>query len=206
MWQDSSVDYVPLLLSLLAVDVLAAISPGPNFVLVMQTSIRSSRRDAAAVVVGFAVSNLIWCCAVLFGLSALFALSPWLYRILQFCGAAYLIYLGVNLWRTEKMPAISSQAGAGFLRGLLTNLTNPKSVVYFGSVFALFMGPRMPLWVQVAGVGIVLLNTLWWYGTVAAVFSHDAVQRRFAALQRPINRVAGTVMIAFGARLIFARR
>ncbi len=88
---------------------------------------------------------------------------------------------------------------------MLTNLTNPKSVVYFGSIFALFLGPRTPIAVQVAAVGIVLANTVLWYGTVAAVFSRMVVQRLYATAHRSINRVAGMVMIAFGARLMLER-
>src|SRR5918911_516179 len=65
--------YFYLLLSLLAVDLLAAISPGPNFVVVTQAAVNGTRRHAAAVVAGIVAANLIWCAAVAFGLSALFS-------------------------------------------------------------------------------------------------------------------------------------
>ena len=174
LWQDSSVNYVALLASLLTVDLLAAISPGPNFVLVTQTAMHRTPRHAAGVVLGFVVSNLIWCCAVVFGLSALFDLFPSVYRIVQVGGALYLTYLGVSLWLTDGTAPRAEPSG--FVKGLLTNLTNPKSVVYFGSIFALFIAPGTPVWVTVAAVGIVLFNTVVWYGTVAAVFSHDVVR------------------------------
>jgi RhtB (resistance to homoserine/threonine) family protein len=206
MWQDNSVpNSVALLLSLMAVDLLAAITPGPNFVLVTQTAIHRTRRHAAAVVLGFVISNLIWCSAVVLGFSALFDLAPWLYQIVRIGGALYLIYFGINLWRSDE-PKDAPPASEGFLNGLLTNLTNPKSLVYFGSIFALFVPPGTPLWLNAAAIGIVIFNTIAWYGTVSALFSHEIVQRRFVSLQRPINRIAGTVMIAFGARLILARR
>ncbi|HEV8661204.1 MAG TPA: LysE family transporter, partial [Thermoanaerobaculia bacterium] len=73
--------YVPLLLSLFAVDILAAMSPGPNFILVTQTAIQRGRRHAAAVVLGFVTTNLVWCLAVVFGLTALFQISPRLYMV-----------------------------------------------------------------------------------------------------------------------------
>lgn len=203
--------YLYLLLSLLAVDLLAAMSPGPNFVVVTQAAIHRTRRYAAAVVAGLATANLIWCLAVAFGLSALFMLAPWLYGAIQFLGGAYLIYLGVCLWRTDTLAPMSSESslhrslGAAYVRGLLTNLANPKSVVYFGSIFALFMKPDMPAWVQVLAVGVVLFNTLLWYGTVAALFSSNAVQRRYVRIRRPINRAAGAVMVGFGAKLMLVR-
>jgi threonine efflux protein len=203
--------YIYLLLSLLAVDLLAAISPGPNFVVVTQAAVNRTRRHAAAVVAGIVASNLLWCAAVAFGLSALFELAPRLYGAVKVFGGAYLIYLGVQLWRseahepTEAETSFKDSLSAAFVRGLLTNLSNPKSVVYFGSIFALFMGPDTPAWAQVAAVGIVIFDTVLWYGTVAVLFSSGVVQRFYARAQRPINRVAGAAMIGFGGKLVLVR-
>ena len=203
--------YFYLLLSLLAVDLLAAISPGPNFVVVTQAAINRTRRHAAAVVLGIMTANLFWCAAVLFGLSALFEVAPRLYVAIKFMGGAYLIYLGVRLCCGESLTAAATESsfqnspGAAFVRGLLTNLSNPKSVVYFGSIFALFMRPGTPAWVQALAVGIVLFDTALWYGTVGALFSSGIVQRFYARVQRPVNRATGAVMIAFGGRLMLVR-
>jgi threonine efflux protein len=203
--------YFPFLGSLLAVDLLAAMSPGPNFVLVTQTAIRRTPRHAAAVVCGLFTSNLIWCCAVTLGLSALFDVAPWLYRGMRIGGGAYLLYLGASLWRSDSdagQPVeapFQSSLRAAFLRGLLTNLANPKSVVYFSSIFTLFLRPGTPAWVQTAAVGIVMIDTGLWYGGVAALFSRVRAQRLYATVQRPVNRVAGAVMILFCVRLMLVR-
>jgi threonine efflux protein len=204
-------DHLPLLLSLVAVDLLAAMSPGPNFVLVTQTAVTRTFRHAGAVVAGFTTANLAWCAAVLFGLSAIFGLVPWLYGGVKLLGGAYLIYLGISLWRgagAEPIGAADSPRGslsAAYARGLLTNLTNPKSAVYFGSIFVIFIGPGTPDWVRVAAVGIVLIDTVAWYGSVAALFSRASAQRIYRSLQRRVDRVAGAVMMAFGARLALVR-
>ncbi len=102
-------------------------------------------------------------------------------------------------------PSFKDSLSAAFLRGLLTNLSNPKSVVYFGSIFALFMRPDTPAWTQTAAVGIVIFDTVLWYGTVAAVFSSAATQRFYARARRPINRVAGAAMVGVGGRLMLVR-
>lgn len=168
-------DYLYLLLSLLAVDLLAAISPGPNFVVVTQAAIHRTRRYAAAIVLGLVTANLIWCFAVVLGFSALFELVPWLSGAIKFFGGAYLVYLGVSLWRTNSDQPTNTESpfqsslGAAYVRGLLTNLANPKSVVYFGSIFALFMSPGTPRWVEATAIGIVIFNTVLCCGTVAAL-------------------------------------
>jgi len=203
--------YLPLLLSLFAVDMLAAMSPGPNSVLVIQTAMRSPFRQAFAVVIGILAANLLWCLGVALGLSTLFRLAPWLYTALKILGGAYLIYLGIALWRTKPQAPVSfgtptpSALFPAFARGLFTNLSNPKSVVYFGSIFTLFMGPTIPFWVKVFAIGIVLFDTVLWYGTVAALFSRVQIQRKYQALERTINRVTGTVMAGFGVRLVLVR-
>jgi threonine efflux protein len=201
--------YVELLLSLLAVDLLAAMSPGPNFVLVTQTAIQQSSRRAMAVVAGFVVSNVTWCIAVVLGLSALFRAVPWLYGAIRVCGGAYLIWLGISAWRTNGKGSPDAgrrtQATSSFVRGLLTTFTNPKSAVYFGSVFTLFMKPGTPLWVQMAAMAIVVVDSILWYGAVALLFSHGAVRRRYTSMRHWIDRMAGAVMIAFGIRLITER-
>jgi threonine efflux protein len=91
---------------------------------------------------------------------------------------------------------------AAYIRGLLTNLSNPKSVVYFGSIFALFMRPGIPVWVQFVAVSIVLFDTVLWYGTVAIMFSNRVVRQLYTRIQRPIDRITSCVMIGFGVKLM----
>lgn len=205
--------YLPLLVSLVAVDLLAAMTPGPNFVLVTQMAMQRTRPAAAAVVLGLTTANLLWCLAVVFGLSTVFALAPWLYGAIKILGGAYLIYLGVRLWRSagnaQSTLDITSKVyralGTAYFQGLLTNLGNPKSVVYFGSIFTVFLHPGPPIWVQIAAIGIVLFDTIIWYGSVATLFSHRVAQHLYARGQRSINRICGVTMIGFGARLTVVR-
>jgi len=200
--------YFSLLLSLFVVDMLAAMSPGPNFLLVVQTSIQRTRHHAAAVVLGLVTANAVWCAAVVFGLIALFRIAPWLYVILKLLGGIYLIYLGISLWRAKPQNVqadLSSERRmfSAYIQGLLTNLSNPKSVVYFGSIFALFMRPGIPALVQLLAVLIVLFDTLVWYGIVAFMFSSQRVRRFYGRIERSMNRLTGCVMVAFGVKLVF---
>lgn len=199
---------VATLLSLVAVDLLAAATPGPNFFLVTHTALGRARRYGGAVVIGIAAANLVWCLAVAFGLAAVFAMSPWLYALLRVVGGSYLVYLGLSLWQAKAdAPAIIGARDtifAAVARGFLTNVSNPKSVIYFGSVFAVFVRPDTPAWVQVAAVAIVLVDTIIWYGCVAIAFGAAAVQQRYLKFRKPLNRTAGTLIALFGARLLIA--
>lgn len=92
------------------------------------------------------------------------------------------------------------------LRGRAEGRTNPKSAVYYGSIFALFMGPETPSWVQVTAVSIVtLISSLLWHTAVALFFSSVPLQRWYGTIRRPIDVAAGTFLVAFGARIALLR-
>jgi len=78
-------------------------------------------------------------------------------------------------------------------------------VVYFSSIFTLFLKPGAPLWLQGAAAAIVAFDCTVWYGLVGVLFSRERVRRLYGRLQRWVERAAGSVMLAFGARLILTR-
>lgn len=203
--------YIWLLLSIWAVDLLALISPGPNFLMVSQTAMHRSRPYALAVALGVACGSAAWGTAVAAGLSALFGFVPGLHLALKLGGAAYLMYLGVQLWwnsgeaSSGRVSATERSIAGAFLRGLLTNMLNPKSAAYYASVFTLFLPPGTPGWLQVAAITLISLTSALWHAAVALLFSTRTIQNVYAAMGRGINRAAGAVMAALGLRLLLAR-
>jgi threonine efflux protein len=201
-----------LLLPLFAVDFLAAVSPGPAFVMVTQMSARHGTRSGLAAVAGLIVACWVWCAVVLSGLTILFQVVPWLYAAIKVAGGAYLAWIG--LMHLRGGPAPHGRAGNGaagltiaqsFRKGLWVGLTNPKAIVYFGSIFTLFLKPGSPLWLDAAAVGIVTFDCAVWYGFVGVLFSRPAVRRLYDRLQRRVEQVAGAVMLAFGLKLILSK-
>jgi threonine efflux protein len=199
------------LLSLFAVDFLAILSPGPNILLITQTAVERSRWHAMVASFGLTAASLLWACLALTGLSVLFEIMPSLQTAIRIAGAAYLVYLGIRLWRA---PALQSgeagplEAGAvrgAFLRGFATGILNPKSLAYFASIFVLFVPADAPIGVSLAAVAIVAFDNLVVYGLAAVLFSTPRVRKGYVALRRPIDRVCGTLMMAFGAKLILSR-
>lgn len=107
------------------------------------------------------------------------------------------------------MPAVDVAAGAGrehrFLRGLLTNLANPKAVIYFGSVFSLFVGDDVGAGARLGIFALILGETLLWFSLVAVVFALPAMRRGYQRLARWIDGVAGVLFAGFGINLILSR-
>ena len=132
-------DYPSTLLALSGVWLLAVIAPGPDFAATVHTALSRSRSDGIYVALGITVGMICWSGATLFGLTVLFQQWPWVYSGIRAVGAAYLLVLGVSILSGTGQAAFSRSAakseqalpGSAFMRGLLTNLGNPKAAFFF---------------------------------------------------------------------------
>ncbi|HZS85517.1 MAG TPA: LysE family transporter [Stellaceae bacterium] len=197
------------LLGFASVHLIAAISPGPAFVMLTRISVAQSRRTAVAAAFGLATGALLWAALASLGMQVVLAKAAWLYDVLKLAGGLYLAWLGIEAWRHAGAPVTTdcpSSGGMGMGRawrlGLATNLANPKVIVFFGSIFLLFFAPGTPGWVRVAALAIVAVDEAAWFTLVALVFSTRPVQAFFRRMKGWIERAAGTAMLAFGFRLI----
>lgn len=205
--------YLAVLGSVMAVHLAAVMSPGPNFLVVTQTSVSASRYSGLAAALGVALAAPLWAAAALFGVSVFFEAAPWLYRLLKLFGGAYLVYLGVQSWRHAREPLaggdVAGRAPSGwraFRLGFLTNLTNPKSAIFFGSIFSALLSPDLPLWVRMAAIGVVFADAFCWYLVVATLFSARRVQRAYVGAKRCIDRAVGGFLALLGLKLVFSSR
>ena len=203
------------LITIAVVHLAAAATPGPSTLLVTQTSIAASRRAGLLTALGTASATAVWSISAVLGLSLVLSKLAWLYDALKLAGGAYLIYVGIRMWREATLPLpLASEGLAGsrasdaraYVRGLVTNLTNPKSAFYYVSIFAVLLPPELPIWVRGAAVAVVVAVSLGWYSVVAALLSTMPAQRAYARVKTWLDRVAGTVFIAFGLRLALPDR
>lgn len=187
--------------------VAAMVTPGPNFFFVSHLAASGGRREGMHGAVGVAIGAGILALAAVLGVGALFRALPPLRLLLQVVGAAYLLYLAFRLWRSPDGSVASADAapmGSTLRAGIFTNLSNPKSALFFGSVFstALPENPTGP--VMSAAVVMMAFNSLWWHALVAYAFSSAPIRTRYAGHRRLLSRAGGTVLGAFGAGLLWA--
>lgn len=206
--------YYSVLIGIAWAHFLALMSPGPNFLVITQTAISRSRLAGICTALGVATATVVWTAFTILGLGLLLSEFGWLYGVLKLCGGAYLVYLGVRTWHGARIPlppattADARELGLwrSFRLGLFSNLSNPKSVVFFGSIFAALSAPDMPIWAKAAGVGIVVFNAVWFHCVLALVFSAGPAQASYRRLKRRVDQVTGVMMALFGLRLIWAGR
>lgn len=207
-------DYVVVLLGLALVHLLAVASPGPSTVLVIQTAAVAGRRGGLLAAFAMMVGALAWAAAALYGLQALFARFDWLYVAFRIGGALYLLYLAVMVWRHARDPLPEIAAGSadhltgwqGFLRALLLQLSNPKIMVFFGSIFLSLLPQSTPAWMDGAVLAIVALNEFGWFALLALLFSGGPARAFYRRAKVWLDRVMGGVLGLLGLRLILSDR
>jgi threonine/homoserine/homoserine lactone efflux protein len=207
------VDYVVVLLGLAVVHLLAAASPGPSTVLVIQTAAVAGRRGGLLAALAMMAGAVAWAAAALFGLQALFAQFEWLYVAFRIAGGLYLLYLAVMLWRhaPDPLPEIVGGTGhmtgwQGFLRALLLQISNPKIMVFFGSIFLSLLPQNLPVWMDGAVLAVVAVNEFTWFALLALLFSGDAAQAFYRRTKLWLDRLMGGVLGLLGLRVILTDR
>ncbi|GAB6053617.1 LysE family transporter [Magnetospira thiophila] len=202
------------LLALSGIWLAAVITPGPNLLTTVHFTLSRSRRHGLWVVGGLATGTLLWATASAFGLALLFAQVGWLYLILKLLGSLYLIYLGVrlilsrgigSLHRLSRHPGLPASCLAAYRVGLLTNLSNPKTAVFFTSLYASLMPLTPPLWLQVSSIAAILCISISWYGGMAILFAQDRVAIFYDRARLWIDRITGSIFIGVGVALAWDR-
>ncbi len=195
-----------VLASVGVVQFLAVMSPGPSFLVTMRTAVARSRADGLRVALGLGFGTVIWSSATLSGLDVLFRLLPWLFVAMKLGGALYLLWLAIGLWRHAADPidrdGAAAATGNPFVEGLLTQLSNPKVVVFFGSIFVAMVPAERPLWMSVALVAIVGFNEVAWYSAVATAFGAARLRGVYLRAKAGIDRLTGTFLGLLGLRLL----
>ncbi len=198
------------LLQLSLLHILMAMIPGPNTVVVSYVSARLSRRAGMMAVGGVVLGSAIWVTLSMFGVGVLLLEAGFLYRALRWLGAAYLIYVGIRMLMAGLRPMEAQRppqaARAPLLAGLLTTLSNPKSAVFWTSVFVLVVPAHAPVWFYVAVVALIVVQSFAWYAFVALVLSTDFSRRHYQRFAQWLDRLAGVIMIGLGLRLAYELR
>lgn len=194
-------------LTVAALHLVAAISPGPAFVMTLRTAVTQGFRPSVGLAAGLGLGAVIWAVAALAGLALLFQVAPPLLVGLKLAGAAFLVWLAIGMWRHAGAPLPEAVAAApqglfrAFRLGVGTQLANPKPAVFFGAVFVGLVPPATPLALKLALLAVVFLNETLWYVLVARVFSSRKAQAVYARLKRRIDRVFGALMAALAVKM-----
>ncbi|MCL3883555.1 LysE family transporter [Marivita sp. GX14005] len=197
------------ILSVAVIHLLAAMSPGPSFVVSVRTAVSEGFGTAAALALGFGLGAVLWAAAAMAGLALLFELLPQLFLAFKIIGGAFLIFIAVMMWKhaSTPLPDLSSRAprspASAVRLGFMTFLANPKAAVFFGAVFVGLVPMDIDAGTRALLLAIIFFNETLWYICVARIFSLPASRRAYARLKAAIDRAFGSILALFGLRIAF---
>ena len=192
---------------------LAVMSPGPDFAIVVKQSVTHGRQTGMVTAMGVGLAILIHVTYSLLGIGLLIKNSQWLFSLMKYLAAAYLVYIGFKAIRAKagSSEKIDQEVNkpiptkhSAFWIGFLTNGLNPKATLFFFSLFAVVINPQTPLWAQ-AGYGLYMsLATACWFILVATIFGHKRVRVAFERMGHWFDRVMGAALILLGIKIATA--
>ena len=190
----------------LAAAILLAITPGPGIFYVLARSIKGGRREGYVSAAGTAVGGLFHVAAAALGISAILAASATAFSVVKFIGAAYLIYLGIRAVLSKAEPlelegVVSRQSRRAFYQGIVTEMLNPKTVLFFLAFIPQFVNPRgtVVLEFMLLGSITVCLNSSVDLLVATLAGPLGTQLKRHARLRKAQRLFSGFSLIALGA-------
>ena len=195
----------------LAFAIVLIVIPGPDFAVVTKNTMVGGRRRGRWTGLGVSSSNLVQGTAAACGLSALIVRVQPLFEAIKWAGVAYLAYLGVQAIRSARRgehapldgddPARTAQNVAGWRQGFLSNITNPKVLVFYLAVLPQFLTPGAGLgWLLVLAWSHAVISLGYLLVLVTGLHSARRLLMR-RKVRRALDTTTGVVLLGFGARL-----
>lgn len=199
-------EYLPLILSVTLINLFAAMSPGPDFVMCVKNAVTYSRKVGILTGIGIGLGLSIHIAYCMAGVGLIISKSIIIFNIIKALGAIYLVYMGIKsiLVKKSKMNVEENQkkidlsAWGAIKSGFLTNVLNPKATLFFLALFSMVIGPHVPTTVKIMISVIMILTAMIWFTIVSFLFSQSWVRTKFLRFEKAINVTFGGLLIALG--------
>jgi len=203
------------LLLISSIHLLAAASPGPDFILVSQQTLSHGKKTGFMCSIGIALGLSIHIIYSALGLAAIIANSSTTLWVIKILGGSYLLYLGFQGIRAKASSTIAKQVNTETLMkrsalknvgvGFLCNALNPKAPIYFVALFTVVLSPDLPLLhLVIYGLWMMVIQ-LTWFSSVVLLLSRPKVNEKFQRLGHWIDRILGGAMILIGLKIITSK-
>ena len=199
------------MLELAGIAMLGAMSPGPDFAVVVKNSLIYSRKTGLFTALGISIGALVHISYTLLGLGLIISQNPWLMHLVRYLGAAYLLYIGWNGLRAKQTALALGNLehrrdisiGAAMQSGFLTGALNPKAMLFFISLFSVMIPADTPPVILFADGAIIFIEILVWFSFIAFCLSGKRTREKFNSIGHWIERFTGGILFILGARLFF---
>ncbi len=206
-------NYLPLITTVALLNFLGAVSPGPDFIIVVRNTLNHSAKAGIFTGIGIGLSLLVHITYCSVGIGLLISKSVVLFNVIKYLGAAYLAYLGVMSLRFKTSEvrvegsgeSISFTSFQALKTGFLTNLLNPKATLFILGLFSFVISPQVPVWVIMIIAVIIVLTAISWFTLVSVFFTHREVKKLYFRYEKWANLLLGFLLILLALKVAFIR-
>ena len=207
-------EYFLLIGTVIIIHFLGAASPGPDFILTIRNSLTYSRRTGFFSSLGIALGNLVHIAYCILGLAVIISQSIFIFNIIKYIGAMYLIYIGIMSIRAKptsikintkhhKKDLTPFQAlGMGFL----CNVLNPKCSLFYLGLFSMVIAPETPNWILLILTTVMFVDTFLWFSMVTLFFTQKRVRDAFLRFEGFFNKTFGGLLILLGFKVALSKK
>src|SRR3954447_22383923 len=186
--------FIPAALVLLAI-------PGPAVLYIITTSVEGGRRNGLLSVAGVHLGSLVHVAAAVLGLSALIVSSAIAFSAVKYVGAAYLVYVGIRKFFENDAEPVERAPRSGrrvFSQGIVVNVLNPKTALFFLAFLPQFVDRDRPVWTQTIALGLCWVP-LGLVSDGAYALAGETIGGVIRRHKRPVRYASGTIYIGLGA-------
>ncbi len=203
-----------LLLTICLLHFVAQLSPGPDVLLIAKSSASTTRTNTLKIILGISVGIVVWVVLTLLGFTVLTQQFPWIQQVLMFVGSLFLAKMG---WAMLKggISALKSKVQADdevvvektkenyFLLGLFTNLANPKTLIYFSSVFSLALSANAGEYLKTQLAFIIPIQTFITFTSLMMIVSQPKIKDAYQRAGAYIDVLSGSLFLIFAIVLCY---
>lgn len=197
-----------LLFTICALHFVAQLSPGPDVILIAKSSASTTRRNTIQIIAGISLGIVLWVVLTLLGFTVLVEQFPWIQQVLMLVGGLFLAKMGWAMLsgglRSLKQSTALDDAQAQsspqknyFLLGLLTNLSNPKTLIYFSSVFSLALSSSASDYLKAQLAVIIPLQTFLTFVLLMLLLSQPKIKAVYQRSGSYIDILSGALFLIF---------
>ncbi len=196
------------ILTITLIQLVAIMSPGPDFAIICRNSLIYSRRTGIYSALGISLGILVHVTYTLVGIGLIISKSIILFSTIKLLGAAYLIYIGYKSLKakpsrentTEKLKQDLTRLQAIKI-GFVTNILNPKVTLFFFSLFTQVISSTTPASLRALYGLQMFVFTLSWFTLLAITISHPIVKNRFLSMSHYLEKTMGVILIGLGIKV-----
>ena len=196
------------ILTITLIQLVAIMSPGPDFAIICRNSLIYSRRTGIYSALGISLGILVHVTYTLVGIGLIISKSVILFSTIKLLGAAYLIYIGYKSLKAKPIRENSKEKSKQDLTrlqaikiGFVTNILNPKVTLFFFSLFTQVISPTTPASLRALYGLQMFVFTLSWFTLLAITISHPIVKNQFLSMSHYLEKTMGVILIGLGIKV-----